>query len=93
MGADIITRIISFEDKVSAIKEYLCNPITGVYLSDGPIHYIIKDVIFHDEVFYNLKDAKIELINKCKKWNLEGNAVKLKENNEIKWVISAIAPS
>lgn len=93
MGADIITKIILFEDKVSAIKEYLSNPITGVYLGDEPIHYIIKDVVFHDEVFYNLKDAKKESINKCNKWSFEGNAVKLKENNEIKWVVSAIAPS
>lgn len=42
---------------------------------------------------YILKDAKKESINKCNKWSFEGNAVKLKENNEIKWVVSAIAPS
>lgn len=94
MGADINTRILKSSDKESAKKEYLENPIYGTYLIDEPINYCINKIIFHDDILYdNIEIAENKTINMCKKWDLEGHAVKFKENNEIKWIVFAITPS
>ena len=93
MGADIQVKIIQSEDKEIAMKEYLNRPITGIYLGDKPMYYEITKVKFHDEVFYNYEEAETESINKCDKWTFKAHAVIWKENNEIKWVVSAITPS